>query len=187
MSTVSTLPPAVFAAWLDDLPRHDESRFPLRPAHLARVDVTHDLEESKQFLNSWSQAAGSPRVFVSGTSPKPSSSTPSRAENAPMAGGSPPPLPSAALSAKPIPSAEAAQNRPSAPRFAIQPGSARISSVSDAPSPPTSSGRPRIAAAIAAPPSSCSNRDQAYAARSSGRPKQTTPQPSGPVSTSAGS
>ena len=51
---------------------------------------------------------------------------------------------------QPIPSGETAQNRPSAPRFASQPGRASIRSVSSAPLPPTRSGRARMASAILA-------------------------------------
>ena len=93
-------------------------------------------------------------------------------------------LPSATLTATPIPAGEAAHIKPSAPAFASHSGWARISSVSVAPSPPISTGMARIAAAMRAPPSSRSSLENAEAARSSVRPKQTTPQPSRPVATS---
>ena len=66
----------------------------------------------------------------------------------PIAGRSARVDPSSALNAQATPSGPSAVRRPSAPRFAIQPGSARIRSVSSAPLPPTSSGCSRIAAAI---------------------------------------
>src|SRR5262249_33307438 len=85
----------------------------------------------------------SPRLSRTGTVVN--DSTPSIAATA---GRRPRVFPSSTLNVHPTPSGERAQSSPSAPPFAIHPGSARISSVSAEPSPPTSSGRARIASAI---------------------------------------
>src|SRR5205823_10526342 len=71
----------------------------------------------------------SPRLLSTGTVPR---SSP-RSRNAASAGRRPRIAPSSTFSATPIPSGEAAQSSPSAPPLAIQPGRARIRSVSFAP------------------------------------------------------
>ena len=95
--------------------------------------------------------------------------------------------PSSHLSATPVPSGPAAHRRPSAPPFANQPGAARMRWRSAPSGPPTSSGCARIAVAMRLPSGSDSTRAYACAMRWSGSAKVTTPHPSVPVGSPAGS
>src|SRR5581483_4035325 len=109
----------------------------------------------------------SPRLFRTATSRH--SSIPSKKASA---GRSARELPSSTFNVHATPS-PAAQSSPSAPRFAYQPGFARIRSVSSAPAPPTSSGRVRIASAIRP-----GTRTKRSAIRERGIANVGTPQPS---------
>ena len=121
----------------------------------------------------------SPRELSTITGPR---STPRNGASAAWRGRG---LPSSDFSAKPVPSGAIPQSRPSAPPFATQPGRSDMRSVSSEPSPPTSSGRARMAASTRSAPSISGKPANAAAMRSSVIPKVTTPQPSTAVGTSS--
>ena len=189
MSTVSTRPPGLLRGWrlttYLETPRAGRTLSPGSP--LLRVGCYTRNSHNRNTFFTRAKQSRPPRRGGSGAKPARTraAATPRPAAERGERGPQRARVAVRDLEREAGPVGRRAHSSPSAPPLATVPGCACISTVSVAPSPPTSSGCARIAAATRSPPSSDSSRAKAAAARSSGIAKATTPQPSMPVAISS--